>query len=395
MTIFIFYSWQSELQNITDHIRNVLKDCCEKLAVAYSINIEVVEASTKNRGSYNINDAVINGITNADILVADLTPTNQGAKGRALPNANAIFEYAFACGLNGFEKVLAVADVSTHNVKNMPFDWNHNSIVCFNGLADVSFTVNLYNELEKIIKPFILPVLREATTTFVSRRIGMAFPKERGLKIFDDPHDIRKHLEMFFKHPIIFGEATDPEGDREPLWWFRGGGSEGIDYFEISNNGVFRMGWNEMRIKRIAVYANPHHYYAEYIYIETEPLPPLTVNYTKDDIKRIVDDIGYCEEEYAVLKQGELEVNISRLEYDNGYADINGKIIPIHGKAHLRCRFLSPFNFVVCAKFSSINSNRFDLESHEIMDGILKGTSTIDDLHKLIVSLPKPPYRGH
>lgn len=392
MHFSIFFSWQSEIPKVTEIIRDNLQKCCCQIANEQNIEIELIESDTKNRGSYNINNAVISAIKDADIVVADLTPTNTGTDGRALPNANVIYEYAFACAEKGFENVLAVADVSNQSVKNMPFDWNHNSIVCFNGYNDPNFIENLKKELDKIVKSKLLPVLHESTVTFFSLRMAQSFPGKRGLTIIEDPHDIRRHLETFFRPPIKFGTTTDPEGDRMPIWWFRGGLSEEIGSFRALKNGIYLIGWNEMKIKRIAVYSSSQ-YYAQYIYVETDPLQPIFKDqYTPEYIEKVIQELGFCDEEYAIVKEGLIEKTITRQEYDDGYADINGEIIPVSDKTELRCRFLSTFNFVVCAKFSSINCPRFDLESRPLMEGILNGTHTIQDLHDLITSLPKPQY---
>jgi len=395
MEYTIFYSWQSEKSDVTDFIREQLIDCCKQLSEDYRVVIHVKDADSGNRGSYNINTAVIKGIDDADIVVADLTPTSHGADGRANPNSNSLYEYAYACSKKGFENVIAVADVSKDSTRNMPFDWNHNALVTLNGIGDNNFRGNLINAVRKILLAKLKPIAYSATTIFFSKRISESFPGVRGLKEYTDQHEIKRHLDAFFKHPIIFGEAIDSDGDTEPIWWFRSGSSESIDSYKVLDNGIYLIGSNEFKIKRIVVFECPPRYYSEYIYIETEPLSPIVdKSLSPEKISQIAADLGHCDEEYAVVKVGDFETNISGEEFDDGYADINGKIVPIHDYAERRCRFLAPFNFVVCAKFSSINSDKFDVESGRIFDGILRGTVKFEELHELIKSLPKPPYRG-
>jgi len=46
----------------------------------------------------------------------------------------------------------------------------------------------------------------------------------------------------------------------------------------------------------------------------------------------------------------------------------------------LRVRHLTPYNFLIAAKQSPFNSEKFMDQSEDIFDGILKGNNTLDDL---------------
>ena len=392
MTLRIFYSWQSEKPAISEFIRKSLVEVCKQLNEELEVKIHVTDASADQRGSYDINAAVTKGIKASDIVIADLTATNTSVdKLRGLPNANALFEYAYACGVKGFENVLAVVDINEMPIGQMPFDWNHNYVATFRGVNDKDFSSVLKTELAKIIELRLKPALTQSTEVFFSSRIAKAFPKLSGFNIIEDPHEIKMHLDDLFKSPILFGKATDTEGDREPIWWFRGGSSMPITSYKVLRNGTYVIGCDECRIKRIAVYASSARYYCEYVYIEMEPLPPIDKEtYSQEHIDEITSGLGYCDEEYAVFNGHP----ISRKEYDNGVAEIDGEHVDVSGKAELRIRHLTSYNIVVCAKFSSINSSAFDRLSGPVMDGILKGTSSVEELHSIITSLPKPPYRG-
>lgn len=391
--ILVFFSWQSERPDSSALIRNVLNDSVEELSVELKINIEVKDADDDNRGSYDINNAVLNAISDCDLTVADLTPTSYGNDGRANPNANALFEYATARSIKGHEKVLAIADISTDNIGKFPFDFNHNAIVAFKGPKDKSFKSSLKTALEKIIKEMLYPVLYDATTVFVSRRIAQGFPGVRGLHIYEDKNEINLHLDAFFKSPIVFGDVTDKEGDCEPIWWFRGGQAEAIGSYERLPNGVILLGWNELKIRKIAVFSDSARYYSEYLYIEAEGMPSVyTDHLTAEKVREIADTMGYCDEEYAVVQESGFPLIISRHEYDDGHAEVDGRIIPIHEKAKLRCRYLSPVNFLVAAKFGSFNCNTFCRTSREYFDGLLKGKVSLDQFHEYLMTFPKPHY---
>lgn len=392
-TISIFFSWQSERSESSEYIRNALNDCIKDLSGDFLINIVVRDADADNRGSYDINNAVLKAISDCDVTVADLTPTSHGTDGRANPNANALFEYATAMSIKGHENVLAVADISDDPIGKFPFDFNHNAMVAFKGTKDDSFKTSLKRALEKIIKDMLYPVLYDSTTVFVSQRVAQGFPGVRDLHIYDNTNEINLHLDAFFKHPVVFGEAIDREGDREPLWWFRGGQAEAIKSYERLNNGVVLLGWKELNIRKIAVYSDSSRYYSEYLYIEADAMPSVHHgNLTEQQIHQIADERGYYDEEYAVIRQGGFLHKISRQEYDDGYAEVEGRIIPLNHKAELRCRYLSPVNFLVAAKFGAYNCNRFDRTSKEYFDGLLRGTKTLEEFHDYLMSFPKPSY---
>jgi hypothetical protein len=65
-------------------------------------------------------------------------------------------------------------------------------------------------------------------------------------------------------------------------------------------------------------------------------------------------------------------MKITWAEYDDGGAERKGKVIDTRG-AKLRLRYLSDYNFMICAKESPFNSSQFDLESDGYFDRIIKG----------------------
>lgn len=395
MIYSIFFSWQSEKREASDFIRNALKEIVPQLEDELSVTIRLTEADTDNRGSYNINSAVENALHDADIVIADLTPTSTGSDGRHNPNTNAIFEYAMAWEHKGNDNVIATACLDGVQVSKLPFDFNHNALVGFSMSDFEGCKKSLKSALEKILRTRLKPVLYDATTVFFTQRIASAFPGVRGLKVYEDQSEIRKRLDRFFAHPIVFGEAIDRDGDKEPLWWFRGGSSNAITSYDVSSGNTYLIGWKELKIKRLAVYSDHARYYSQYLYIEAEPLEPVIDKdyYSKEKIADLLKDSDYVDEEYAVVKEGKIPTLISRQCYDDGYAEIHGEIIRIPETTQIRCRFLTPFNFIVTAKFSSYNRPEFDQTSREYFNGLLKGTKTLEEFHDYLMKFPKPSWR--
>lgn len=80
-------------------------------------------------------------------------------------------------------------------------------------------------------------------------------------------------------------------------------------------------------------------YYKKFVYVETNPEEPtgLYEEMTQEQIDYWVEQIGSCFEEYAIF-DGHL---ITRAEYDDGAAVIDGKVIDIGHRACIRIRCLT------------------------------------------------------
>lgn len=390
MNLNIFFSWQSERPEASEFVTNTLTECCKELSKELGAELTVLQPSDENRGAYNINNAIDRAIHSSDIVVADLTPTSTGPDGRRNPNSNVIFEFATAREFLKSENVLATADIAGEDLSKMPFDFNHNSLISFDSVADPQFKERFKKAIGKIVKAKLLPTIHDATTVFFSRRIAQSFPGVRGIQWYDDPSDIRMHLNAFFRHPIHFGESTDMEGDTVPIWWFRGAQAEEINSYSVLPNGIYLLGWNELKINRIAVLSDTARYFSEYIYVEASPMVPFNKeHYTPERISELKRDFDYIDEEYAVVREGSISIEVSRQEFDDGHAMIGGEIVPIHGKASLRCRYLTPFNFIIAAKYSPYNSHEFCRSSNDYFNGLLDGSVVFEDFARYLRSLPK------
>jgi hypothetical protein len=105
----------------------------------------------------------------------------------------------------------------------------------------------------------------------------------------------------------------------------------------------------------------------------------------RESIDYWVREHGSYREEYAVFG----ERLITREEYDDGAAVVDGRVVPTAGKAKLRCRYITSHNMVVAAHMSPINNNEFDSVFEEIMNGILRGVRSVEDLASAVSDLPR------
>lgn len=130
----------------------------------------------------------------------------------------------------------------------------------------------------------------------------------------------------------------------------------------------------ELKIKKIAA-CKGRFYYKNFVYIECDADQPTKLyKYKKNEIQNMLEEFGYYSEEYAVFKNNK----ITRHEYDDGSAVIKGKLQQVD-ESKLRVRYLTKYNFIVTAKFSPYNCQRFDIESQKYFDDLLKDKVPFND----------------
>ena len=211
-----------------------------------------------------------------------------------------------------------------------------------------------------------------STAIFASKLAG-TFPGQRGFEWYES-QDAVKRLEKFFEPPLKY-EPIGEGATSTPIWWFRSGYSMYIDSFKKLSSSKLLIGIREFKIKRIGVFVSQS-YYKSFIYVETigEKQTGL-YKFNKADIQKRIDSFGYASEEYAIFKN---KYKITRSHYDDGATIIKGKIVDTYG-SELRERFLSSYNFLIAANQSPFNSKKFDKDSYDNMNKILKGEIKAED----------------
>lgn len=219
-----------------------------------------------------------------------------------------------------------------------------------------------------------LPELHESSTSHFHQLFSSTFPGVRGIEWFEGS-TANERLEILLKSPLVFSGTT-------PVWWW-GHGDLQISKFEIEDNGIALMNFDELKIKRISA-VNCGAYYQSFVYVETEAMEP-TGLYDFQEHDNILQQLGYRYEEYANFKGQK----ISRSEFDDGAAIIDGKPVEISGEAELRVRYLSPYNFIIAPHGTPINNNRFDSRRRELLKEIIFGHQTVEQLVEEVLKLPK------
>lgn len=212
-----------------------------------------------------------------------------------------------------------------------------------------------------------------------SDRFALAFPGVRGIKWIDDPDTIAERLGILLREPLVFPE-------RRLVGWWRGPQNLHIGHFEHVEGPHFLMGPEELNIRRIAA-VNPNIYYRKFVYAECDADAPTGLYpASRKDIARQVETFGYASEEYGLVDDN---LPVTRAEYDDAAAVINGRPVAIAGRVTLRVRYLSPYNFLIAPFASPINNTEFDYELQDFLNRLLQDENVFDDLCEVIMRLPK------
>jgi hypothetical protein len=306
----------------------------------------------------------------------------------------------------GYEKNILTAELlsSQDTNKFIPcirgVSTNFKTPVCLGGRAYIDFTedANFDSNLRQLLhelfgiplkpkpalgkSPFaatdedVLPSMRgESSTVFFSSRFSDAFPGVRGIQWFREPAEAVERLRILFRDPFVFQESI-------PIWWWRTGDMH-IDSFDVLAVDTVLLDHQELVIDELAA-VNAGAYYQSFIYIKAKPFEP-TGLYDPASVQSQVEHWGYAREEFGLFRGRP----VSRAEYDDGSAVIDGKVVDMGHEAKLRVRYVTPYNLLIAPHDSPINSNRFDRQRDELLNAILRGEASLDTLVGAVLQLPK------
>lgn len=221
-----------------------------------------------------------------------------------------------------------------------------------------------------------LPSIRgETSTVFFSNRFSDAFPGVRGIQWFREPTVAIERLRILFRDPFVFRESI-------PIWWWRNGDMH-IDSFDVLAADTVLLDYQELIIDELAA-INAGEYYQSFLYIKAKPSEP-TGLYDPASVPSQVDHRGYAREEFGLFRGRP----VSRAEYDDGSAVIDGKVVDMNHEAELRVRYVTPYNLLIAPIDSPINNNRFDQHRNELLNSILRGEGSLETLVSVVLQLPK------
>jgi len=226
-------------------------------------------------------------------------------------------------------------------------------------------------------------VISKAPTVFFHERICDAFPGVESYKWIEDPYTAIERLSILLQNPVFFDEHSGYGTTSDPIWWFRGTAGLYIRKFERIDGTHCLIDNYLINISRIAVVRRGS-YYQDFIYIETTFDEPTGLYDNKEAIEDYRKKWGFYSEEYGLFN----DILISRQEYDDGVAEINGTLVNTE-EAELRVRYLTPYNFIITSKFSPYNSKEFCRKSEEYFNGLIREKIEFQNFLDFMLRLPK------
>jgi len=217
-----------------------------------------------------------------------------------------------------------------------------------------------------------------SSTALFHERFAGAFPGVRETCWFEGENEIAVRLGALLKAPLVFAEGT-------PIWWWRGGNLQ-IEHFARQANGTFLLNYEELAIHRIcAVPGQPHA--RDFVYVEMRAMEPTGLyKQCSKEIEERIKSAGYDYEEYGLYSGQFL---LTRGEYDDGAAVIDGRLVQTLDNSVLRIRYITPYNFIIAPIGSPVNNSAFDSRLERLLNEALQGdreraiARLREDIHKL------------
>jgi serine/threonine protein kinase len=161
--------------------------------------------------------------------------------------------------------------------------------------------------------------------------------------------------------------------DETNLWWTQGYSNCPIDkkMYKIDDE-TWVMDSKEIRIEKLWALKSGYSYDYQFLLIKTKAMPSFDI---------YADEPGFYAQEAAWFK----DRYISRQEYDDGVAEIDGKSVWLEGNAELRIRNLQPQYYFIATNSHPILLMENDQVVSEVYNKLLK-TDKLDeeDVNKLL-----------
>jgi len=229
-----------------------------------------------------------------------------------------------------------------------------------------------------------------SSSTIFEIRLQNAFPGLRSIEKFDKEEAVNR-LQVLLHSPL--GVETSLGGQRLPFWWLRGISSAQIDRFEKTGAHRILLNYFDMDVDYIVAVRRFPEEGKNFVYVHVTPDQPTGLyEYRESWIEEYLQfqlehDSGYYYREEYGLWNGRL---IKREEYDDGAAIVDGTPTNITG-AELRIRYITPYNFIICAGnhvlMSQLPLSDAAEKNNKLLNEILLDKKGIGDLVDFIGSL--------
>jgi hypothetical protein len=155
----VFYSWQSGLPNSTNRgfIFTALEKAVKALADNPNDDVPIIDRDTQDvPGAPHIAKTILEKVSAADVLVADVSIVQGKGGRRPTPNPNVLIELGYALCSLGDARIVLVMNDAYGGPEHLPFDLSHHRVMRYNmaeGVEDRSAErLSLQNVLARVIR---------------------------------------------------------------------------------------------------------------------------------------------------------------------------------------------------------------------------------------------------
>lgn len=218
-----------------------------------------------------------------------------------------------------------------------------------------------------------------SSAVWFSERFKLAFPGVRNeVKWITDSDDAVSRLQRLLQPPLEYKDYV-------PAWWFRGRGNNCIRGFSVIGKQTLLIDHQEFEIDQIAA-IDCGQYWNHTVYVQVKAMQSSGADQAAlESSEEMIAHRGYCDEEVCLFRGQYLK----RSFYDDGAAEIDGKVVDLGNEAEVRIRYISPYNFLIAAHDSAINNSKFDIEQESLLRLALTDSSAVSILAQKISKLPK------
>ena len=230
-------------------------------------------------------------------------------------------------------------------------------------------------------------------------RMCDAFPGHRNAEEIDDPDSAIDRLEVLLRDPLRADNPDKQTRYRHPFYWVRGSLDLPIKQFERLNERRCLIDHKDIEISRLVSVRCFDSGERDFVYIEVEADEPADCykeEYTEipieDKLRQRDSHDGirayHIEEEYGLWNGHE----ITRGQYDDGAAIVNGELVSTIGEAELRSHYVTRTNFLITAQKNVVSHRNYQRKYTGIMNAILKGEASLEELIALVGDTPRPNW---
>lgn len=166
------------------------------------------------------------------------------------------------------------------------------------------------------------------------------------------------------------------------LWWFKSLANNPVSTLVKLPEDIWLVDCHECEIVDLWIYRNATKLAHQFVTLELAPRPPFGI-YSSRDSERNSEEAGFFNGKY-----------ISRAEFDDGFALIDGEVIQLDGTEKIRIRNLKRSFLILAPNGSTFNNVANDRQVHDIFKLLLSQENISSSILSKFDGLKQPEWKS-